>query len=75
MSQKQEVIGLVFSDQEALSASLNFLDDHRVLVEPTCGATYPFLYNKKFYQLEAKNRSIIIYERSFLRLLKAIKNL
>lgn len=47
VSQVEQVISLTVSDKEALAACFNFLDDHRTLVEPACGATLSTLYNKK----------------------------
>ncbi|AYO54859.1 pyridoxal-phosphate dependent enzyme [Acinetobacter wuhouensis] len=47
ISQNEQVVGLTVSDQEALSACFNFLDDHRTLVEPACGATLSVLYDQK----------------------------
>jgi L-serine/L-threonine ammonia-lyase len=34
----------VVSDQEALAACLRFLHDHRLLVEPACGASLAAIY-------------------------------
>ncbi|MCH7336151.1 pyridoxal-phosphate dependent enzyme [Acinetobacter sp. NIPH 2699] len=47
ISQSQNVQGMTVSDQEAVTACLKFLDDHRTLVEPACGATLSILYDKK----------------------------
>ena len=47
ISQQTEVKGLTVTDQQAVSACLNFLDDHRTLVEPACGATLSVLYDQK----------------------------
>lgn len=48
ISQKnQKIKSLTVSDQAAVSACIKFLDDHRTLVEPACGATLAILYDKK----------------------------
>ncbi len=36
---RHEIVPLVVSDRAAVDACLRFLDDHRVLVEPACGAS------------------------------------
>jgi L-serine/L-threonine ammonia-lyase len=35
------------SDAEAVSACVSLLDDHRVLVEPACGAALALLYSER----------------------------
>ncbi|MCH7309459.1 pyridoxal-phosphate dependent enzyme [Acinetobacter sp. NIPH 1852] len=47
ISQSENVQGMTVSDQDAVTACLKFLDDHRTLVEPACGATLSILYDKK----------------------------
>ncbi|BAP38666.1 putative threonine dehydratase [Acinetobacter guillouiae] len=46
VSQKLEVRSLVVSDQDTVDACLKFIDDHRILVEPACGATLSVLYDQ-----------------------------
>lgn len=41
-----EVESLTVSDLEALDACLQFADDHRLLVEPACGASLAALYGR-----------------------------
>lgn len=41
-----EVVPITVSDADAVNAVRNFLDDHRVLVEPSCGAALAAVYNK-----------------------------
>ena len=36
----------IVSDQQALDACFRFMDDHRVLVEPACGATLSAIYER-----------------------------
>jgi L-serine/L-threonine ammonia-lyase len=44
LSQSGKVHSLLVSDQEAVSACSRFLDDHRLLVEPACGAALAVAY-------------------------------
>ncbi|MDI1225552.1 MULTISPECIES: pyridoxal-phosphate dependent enzyme [Acinetobacter] len=46
VSQALEVRSLVVSDQDTVDACLKFVDDHRILVEPACGATLSVLYDQ-----------------------------
>lgn len=46
VSQALEVRSLVVSDQDTVDACLKFIDDHRILVEPACGATLSILYDQ-----------------------------
>ena len=45
-SQRHPIRSLVVSDPAAVAACLRFLDDHRVLVEPACGAALAAVYDK-----------------------------
>jgi L-serine/L-threonine ammonia-lyase len=60
VSQAEQVISLIVSDEEALAACFNFLDDHRTLVEPACGATLSTLYNKKLSFSPTDNILVIV---------------
>jgi len=60
VSQVEQVISLTVSDKEALAACFNFLDDHRTLVEPACGATLSTLYNKKLSFSPTDNILVIV---------------
>lgn len=60
VSQAEQVISLTVSDKEALLACFNFLDDHRTLVEPACGATLSTLYNKKLSFSPTDNILVIV---------------
>ena len=44
LSQSGKVHSLLVSDQEAVAACSRFLDDHRLLVEPACGAALAVAY-------------------------------
>ena len=43
---KHPIISKVVTDQQAVRATQYFAHDHRVLVEPACGATLSLLYDK-----------------------------
>lgn len=60
ISQTEKVMGLTVTDQHALSACFDFLDDHRVMVEPACGATLSILYNQKLSFHSSDNILVIV---------------
>ena len=43
-TQEHDIRGVVVSDAQALQACLRFMDDHRVVVEPACGAALAVAY-------------------------------
>ena len=43
-SSKHKIISYVCNDKSAVNACVNFADDHRVLVEPACGAALFAVY-------------------------------
>ncbi|MEM7216493.1 MAG: pyridoxal-phosphate dependent enzyme [Pseudomonadota bacterium] len=47
VANERPVIPLTVSDTEAVNACLSFLNDHRLLVEPACGAALALLYEGK----------------------------
>lgn len=47
VSHERDVVPVQVTDREAVDACLAFLDDHRVLVEPACGASLAVLYGAK----------------------------
>ena len=47
ISQERDVRSIVVSDREALDACERFLDDHRILVEPACGASLSIVYSER----------------------------
>lgn len=49
---KHKVISSVVEDKEAVNACLKFADDHRMLVEPACGATLAAVYSKIIQKLQ-----------------------
>ena len=44
-STKHPIRNVVVSDRAAVSACERFLDDHRILVEPACGASLAVVYD------------------------------
>jgi len=56
---KHEVISHVVSDRDAIESSLQFADDHRVLVEPACGASLSVVYNP-LDVIKKKNNILVI---------------
>jgi L-serine/L-threonine ammonia-lyase len=46
LTQTHPVECVVVSDKEAVDASRRFVDDHRVLVEPACGASLALVYRQ-----------------------------
>ena len=59
VSQALEVRSLVVSDQDTVDACLKFVDDHRILVEPACGATLSVLYDQAF-QFKPTDQVLVI---------------
>jgi L-serine/L-threonine ammonia-lyase len=45
-AQRREIIPWVVDDRSAVNACLRFADDHRVLVEPACGASLSAVYER-----------------------------
>lgn len=58
-SKKHVIHPLVVSDKQAINAVLHFADDHRVLVEPACGAALSLIYDKKI-DAETYKKIIVI---------------
>lgn len=57
---RHEVISHVVSDRDAVNACLRFSDDHRVLVEPACGASLAVVYDSAEVVLDKTNVLLII---------------
>lgn len=60
LTREREVISLSVSDKQAVQACLSFLDDHRTLVEPACGAALAALYESKIAVNTMSNVLIIV---------------
>jgi L-serine/L-threonine ammonia-lyase len=43
---EHEIVNHVVTDRRAVDACLRFLDDHRILVEPACGASLAAVYDR-----------------------------
>lgn len=54
------VFPITVSDADAVNAARLFLDDHRVLVEPSCGAALAAIYNKAPELADKKSILVII---------------
>jgi len=59
LSQNHQVHSLKVTDQETVSSCFSFLDDHRTLVEPACGASLSILYQQKI-QFEPHENVLVI---------------
>jgi L-serine/L-threonine ammonia-lyase len=46
-TKKHPIYPQLVSDQQAIDACLKFADDHRLLVEPACGASLALIYDSK----------------------------
>lgn len=44
-TRRHEIHSVVVTDRDAVTSCLKFLDDHRVLVEPACGASLAVVYD------------------------------
>ncbi|MDT3297529.1 pyridoxal-phosphate dependent enzyme [Shewanella sp. SP2S2-6] len=60
IAQERKVTAVTVTDTEAVEACLKFLDDHRVLVEPACGAALALLYGNKLPTSLYKNVLVIV---------------
>jgi L-serine/L-threonine ammonia-lyase len=49
LAQKRKLRSVTVTDDEALEACERFLHDHRVLVEPACGASLAIAYSKRHH--------------------------
>lgn len=59
-SKKHEIISAVVSDKQALKACVHFADDHRVLVEPACGAALAIIYDRMLDLARFKKPLVIV---------------
>jgi len=57
---KHDVRSVVVTDKEAVSACFKFLDDHRYMVEPACGASLSVLYDRPEVLANAKTVVVIV---------------
>jgi L-serine/L-threonine ammonia-lyase len=60
LAQTHPTFPLTVTDLEALNAVKQFLEDHRVLVEPACAATLALLYSKAEILKSRNYKSIVV---------------
>lgn len=59
-SQKRSITPLIVSDLAAVTACKKFADDHRVLVEPACGAALSVIYDSHKFKPLAQVKTLLI---------------
>jgi L-serine/L-threonine ammonia-lyase len=59
-AQSHPTTALTVSDKEAVEACLELLTDHRLLVEPACGAALSVVYNERFQDLLRQYSSVLV---------------
>jgi L-serine/L-threonine ammonia-lyase len=59
-AQTHPTVSELVSDEQAVAACLAFLDEHRVLVEPACGASLASVYQKLDFFEDKKNILVIV---------------
>lgn len=60
LASERVIISLTVSDKQAVDACLAFLDDHRTLVEPACGASLAALYESQIDVSKMGNVLVIV---------------
>lgn len=60
VAQQHPVRSEVVSDEAAVNACLRFMDDHRVVVEPACGASLAVAYDAATMLAEFRNVLVIV---------------
>lgn len=73
LTQSKEIKGITVTDKEAIDACFKFLDDHRTLVEPACGATLATLYNQKINFSNSDNVLVIVCGGASISLKQLLK--
>jgi L-serine/L-threonine ammonia-lyase len=58
--QNHLISSVVVSDQEAVAACTKFLVDHRIVVEPACGASLAIVYNNQTVLEQFKSTLVIV---------------
>lgn len=59
-SRQHNITSHVVSDAEAVQACIDFLQDHRVMVEPACGASLAAVYNGCDFLTDKQNVLVIV---------------
>ncbi|WP_440599834.1 pyridoxal-phosphate dependent enzyme (plasmid) [Acinetobacter soli] len=73
LTQSKEIKGITVTDKEAIDGCFKFLDDHRTLVEPACGATLATLYNQKINFSNSDNVLVIVCGGASISLKQLLK--
>lgn len=60
VTRSHKVTSHIVSDRQALSACKQFLDDHRTLVEPACGAALAAVYDRADALADKKNILVVV---------------
>jgi L-serine/L-threonine ammonia-lyase len=60
LARQHPVRPVVVNDSDAVDACLRFMDDHRVVVEPACGASLALAYQSHPALAEARNVLVIV---------------
>lgn len=60
LAQERTIVPVQVTDREAVDACLAYLNDHRTLVEPACGAALALLYGKKLSLNDLDNVLVIV---------------
>ncbi|XP_063971079.1 L-serine dehydratase/L-threonine deaminase-like isoform X1 [Lytechinus pictus] len=56
LNKEHNILSGVVTDQRAIDACLHLLDDHRILVEPACGAAASAVYSDVLGELKAEGK-------------------
>ena len=57
---EHRIISHVVTDDDAVNGCYNFLEDHRILVEPACGASLSAVYNACDFLKDRKTIAVIV---------------
>jgi L-serine/L-threonine ammonia-lyase len=60
LARQHPVRPVVVNDSDAVDACLRFMDDHRVVVEPACGASLALAYQSHPALAEAQSVLVIV---------------
>lgn len=60
LKDQHKIISHLVSDKDTIDACSRFLDDHRILVEPACGASLAAVYQEPDFLREKENILVIV---------------
>ena len=60
LSKKHSIKSVVVSDKSAVAACIGFIADHRIVVEPACGAALSVVYNSVPELKGVKNLLVVV---------------